>query len=93
MQIEWEGGRSINMPYRETEQPDDFTKPSRQNRNGKKQKNRNNEVRAPKEPYRRQRFSRSDVESTFDEDDDDTLFTRNPNSFPPSSRSDPNGED
>lgn len=56
------------MPIRETEQVDDFTKPSRQNRGGKKQqKNRNNEVRAPKEPYRRQRFSMNDVEDDRDD--------------------------
>jgi len=58
------------MAFRETEQTDDFTKPSRQTRGagGKKQKNRN-EVRAPKEPYRRQRFSMNDVVDDFDDDE------------------------
>ncbi len=56
------------MAFRETEQVDDFTKPSRKNGGGKKQKNRSNEVRAPKEPYRRQRFSMNDVVDDLDEE-------------------------
>lgn len=60
------------MAFHETEQEENFTKPSRQTRGqgGKKQKNRN-EVRVPKEPYRRQRFSMNDVEDDFEEGDRD----------------------
>jgi len=56
------------MAFRETEQVDDFTKPSRQRRGsgGKKHKNRD-QVRAPKEPYHRQRFSMNDVEDDRDD--------------------------
>jgi len=59
------------MAFRD-EDKDDFTKPSRQNRGSKKTKTRSNEVRVPKEPYRRQRFTINDVlgDHDFDEEDD-----------------------
>jgi len=54
---------------REYDKVEDYTKPSRQNKGGKRRQYRNVEEKTPKEIYKRQRMSRTDVESFLDEDD------------------------
>lgn len=59
------------MAYNEKEKVDDFTKPSRQNRGGKKKRSQENSERAPKDVYKRQRISMNDVVRTLDDEDED----------------------
>lgn len=58
------------MSQEDKDRFDDFVKPSRQNRGGKKRKNHESQERAPKDVYKRQRISRDDVHRVLDENDE-----------------------
>jgi hypothetical protein len=59
--------RSTNMTY-DSKSVDDFTKPSRQNRGGRKRRDQNRNDRPRNEPYKRQRFQFEGVDDSLDED-------------------------